>query len=159
FRYISRGTGASPVNPNGRTRILPAPPEDHLYQDECSFIGWRWLCPACKKPVRKIYYPVSMRLISGFLRLDPALQLTHLSHSAASSTAGPTNASSATCKSPKAPSTPTSKISSANTTPPTATPSSPNSAANPLPSTNTNAPPSAVSRCKPFSSKASLSNK
>jgi len=44
------------------------------YTDDYRFIGWRWLCPGCKKQVRKIYYPLPMRLLSGFLNPDPALE-------------------------------------------------------------------------------------
>jgi len=69
FRKPS-GTGTLACHPHKNTACHP--PQDHLYKDECPFIGWRWLCPGCKKPVRKIYYPLPMRLLSGFLNPDPS---------------------------------------------------------------------------------------
>jgi DNA-binding CsgD family transcriptional regulator len=31
---------------------------DQLYKDEMKFMGWRWVCPGCKEPVRTLYYPI-----------------------------------------------------------------------------------------------------
>jgi DNA-binding NarL/FixJ family response regulator len=36
-------------------------------------IGWRWLCPGCKKEVRKVYYPLPPRTLFDFLGYDPAV--------------------------------------------------------------------------------------
>jgi DNA-binding NarL/FixJ family response regulator len=49
----------------------PRPPKDHLYADEMRCIGWRWVCPGCKKEVRKIYYPLPVRTLFDFLGYDP----------------------------------------------------------------------------------------
>jgi transcriptional regulator with XRE-family HTH domain len=35
----------------------------HHPADPPDFWGWRWICPACKKPVKSIYYPVPVRII------------------------------------------------------------------------------------------------
>ena len=36
------------------------------------FRGWRWLCPACKKPTRTIFYPLPPRTLFDDLLKDPA---------------------------------------------------------------------------------------
>src|SRR5207245_11739713 len=33
--------------------------EQTQYRDEMKFIGWRWVCPGCRKTVRKIYYRIA----------------------------------------------------------------------------------------------------
>src|SRR5438128_2377704 len=35
----------------------------HHPDDPADFWGWRWLCPACKRKVRTIYYPLPVRAI------------------------------------------------------------------------------------------------
>jgi DNA-binding CsgD family transcriptional regulator len=45
---------------------------DDNYKDEMEFWGWKWVCPACKKTVNKIYYPVAPRTLFDFLGYDPA---------------------------------------------------------------------------------------
>ena len=42
------------------------------YKDEMRFWGWSWVCPACRKTVRKIYYPVAPRTVFDYLGYDPA---------------------------------------------------------------------------------------
>src|SRR5258706_2642784 len=47
-------------------------PTDHQYKDEAQLIGWSWVCPGCKKEVRKVYYPVAPRTMFDYLGFDPA---------------------------------------------------------------------------------------
>jgi len=42
------------------------------YRDEMRFWGWSWVCPACRKTVKKIYYPIAPRGLFDFLGYDPA---------------------------------------------------------------------------------------
>jgi DNA-binding CsgD family transcriptional regulator len=42
------------------------------YPDEMRFMGWSWVCPACRKTVRKIYYPIAPRTLFDYLGYDPA---------------------------------------------------------------------------------------
>jgi hypothetical protein len=43
------------------------------YRDEMQLIGWRWVCPGCKKEVRTIYYPVRVRTLFDYGEFeDPA---------------------------------------------------------------------------------------
>jgi hypothetical protein len=37
------------------------------------FRGWRWVCPACKKEVRFVFYPLPPDTLFDFLGYDPAL--------------------------------------------------------------------------------------
>ncbi len=55
----------------GRGRSTKAP-NDHLYTEDMRFIGWRWLCPGCKKQVRKVYYPLAPQTLFDYLGFDPA---------------------------------------------------------------------------------------
>jgi DNA-binding NarL/FixJ family response regulator len=49
---------------------------DHVYKDEMEFWGWKWVCPACKKTVNKIYYPVAPQTLFDYLGYDPG-RATH----------------------------------------------------------------------------------
>src|SRR5258706_457198 len=40
FQRLGKGYGAG-------GRDVP------VYRDDCQFVGYRWVCPGCKKPVRK----------------------------------------------------------------------------------------------------------
>jgi DNA-binding CsgD family transcriptional regulator len=42
-----------------------------IFDDGSQLIGYRWLCPACKKEVSKIYYPLPPRTLFDFLGFDP----------------------------------------------------------------------------------------
>src|SRR5947209_3480168 len=47
--------------------------------DPPQLLGWRWVCPVCKKGVRTIYYPIPVRTLfdgTGALAfIDPVIQL------------------------------------------------------------------------------------
>ena len=47
------------------------PPE--LHRDDMRFMGWRWICPGCKQPTRKIYYPLAPQTLFNLLGPDPTL--------------------------------------------------------------------------------------
>src|SRR5438874_868644 len=56
FKWMGSGRGAKGRRgewANGRSGERP--PE--IYKDEMQHIGWVWVCPKCKREVRKIYYP------------------------------------------------------------------------------------------------------
>jgi hypothetical protein len=38
-------------------------------------IGWRWVCPKCKKQVRTIYYPLPVRTLFDSWFVDPVIKL------------------------------------------------------------------------------------
>src|SRR5205823_5567113 len=44
------------------------------YPDEMQHIGWRWVCPKCKKEVKKIYYPVAVKTMFDCWFTDPVIQ-------------------------------------------------------------------------------------
>jgi DNA-binding CsgD family transcriptional regulator len=48
------------------------PPDVPVYKDEIQHIGWRWVCPGCKKEVKTIYYPMEVRTLCYYLGFDPA---------------------------------------------------------------------------------------
>jgi DNA-binding CsgD family transcriptional regulator len=50
-------------------------PKSHHPDDPAEFWGWRWICPACKKPVRTIYYPLPVRTMFDRWFIDPAQRL------------------------------------------------------------------------------------
>jgi DNA-binding NarL/FixJ family response regulator len=54
----------------GRPKVRA--PSDHGYKDETWFRGWKWVCPACKKEVKKIYYPLRPQTVFDYLGYDPA---------------------------------------------------------------------------------------
>ena len=41
------------------------------YREDMKFRGWWWVCPGCKKEVKKIYYPLPVRTLFDFLGYDP----------------------------------------------------------------------------------------
>jgi DNA-binding NarL/FixJ family response regulator len=43
--------------------------------DDPQFLGYRWLCPSCKKSVRTIYYPLPPRTLFDCDFTDPSIQL------------------------------------------------------------------------------------
>jgi DNA-binding CsgD family transcriptional regulator len=59
---------------SGRRKLHDVP-ADHHYKEESKLIGYRWLCPACKKEVRTIYYPVAVRTLFDSDFIDPVIQL------------------------------------------------------------------------------------
>jgi DNA-binding NarL/FixJ family response regulator len=65
FRCMKPGATGTP----GRSGTLARHP---IYKDDLQFRGWHWLCPACKKEVRTIYYPFPAETVFDFLGYDPA---------------------------------------------------------------------------------------
>jgi DNA-binding CsgD family transcriptional regulator len=61
----------SPPNPGEQEEAYGENRKD-ANGDEMQFWGWSWVCPACKKTVKKIYYPIAPRTIFDFLGFDPA---------------------------------------------------------------------------------------
>jgi len=49
-------------------------PTGEVYKDEMQLRGWRWVCPVCKKEVRRIYYPVAVRTLFDSWFIDPVIQ-------------------------------------------------------------------------------------
>ena len=56
---------------DGVVRLDAKGPADHVYSEDMRFAGWRWVCPGCKKEVRKIYYPLAAESVFDFLGYDP----------------------------------------------------------------------------------------
>jgi len=51
-------------------------PTGEVYKDEMQHIGWRWVCPKCKKEVKTIYYPMAVRTLFDYGEfVDPVTQL------------------------------------------------------------------------------------
>jgi len=48
-------------------------PTGEEYKDDLKFRGWRWVCPGCKKEVRKIYCPLPVTTLFDSLGYDPAV--------------------------------------------------------------------------------------
>jgi hypothetical protein len=59
-------------NMRSHQRHAPAP-QDHQFKDDYQLMGYRWICPGCKKKVRTIYYPTRVWNLCDFLAFDPAL--------------------------------------------------------------------------------------
>ncbi len=69
----SRGVPGEGVNIEHSTSNVQRPTEEYReYPDEMRFWGWSWVCPACRKTVKKIYYPVAPQGLFDFLGFDPA---------------------------------------------------------------------------------------
>jgi len=49
--------------------------EQFAYKDEMQFMGWKWVCPMCRKEVRTIYYPMAVRTLFDSWFIDPVIQL------------------------------------------------------------------------------------
>src|SRR6266568_751968 len=63
-----RTTGVSPVPPRRRRKNHSR----RIFDDGSQLIGFRWLCPSCKKPVSKIYYPLPPQTLFDHLGYAPA---------------------------------------------------------------------------------------
>ncbi|HEV8378250.1 MAG TPA: hypothetical protein VGP99_05335 [Tepidisphaeraceae bacterium] len=52
-----------------------ASPTGEVYKDEMQHIGWRWVCPVCRKQVRTIFYPLPVRTLFDTGEFtDPVIQ-------------------------------------------------------------------------------------
>jgi DNA-binding NarL/FixJ family response regulator len=56
---------------NGRHGDCSTCPTGEEYKDEMRFMGWSWVCPGCRKTVKKIYYPLAPRTLFDYLGYDP----------------------------------------------------------------------------------------
>jgi DNA-binding NarL/FixJ family response regulator len=70
----SKPSCAGPIPPRQSPRARQAQVLHHP-DDPPEFWGWRWICPACKKPVRTIYYPLPVRTMFDRWFIDPAQRL------------------------------------------------------------------------------------
>src|SRR6266516_4407531 len=51
-------------------------PTGEVYKDEMQHIGWRWVCPVCKKEVKTIFYPLPVRTLFDYGEFeDPVIEL------------------------------------------------------------------------------------
>jgi DNA-binding NarL/FixJ family response regulator len=47
----------------------------NVRSDDPQFLGYRWVCPSCKKEVHRIYYPLAVRTLFHSWFRDPALKV------------------------------------------------------------------------------------
>jgi hypothetical protein len=47
-------------------------PTGEIYREEMQFKGWRWVCPACHKERRILYYPIRPQTLFDHLGFDPS---------------------------------------------------------------------------------------
>ena len=49
-------------------------PTGEVYKDDMQFMGWRWLCPGCRKPARTIFYPIPVLTLFDRWVSDPVME-------------------------------------------------------------------------------------
>jgi hypothetical protein len=58
--------------PDDLAQTLPRVPEYGVNQGYPVFRGWRWICPACRRRVRTVYYPLPVVNFPQYYGIDPA---------------------------------------------------------------------------------------